>query len=166
MSTHTLGRGLALSATVLGLFACSHPVSQKLSDLCGGYSVVQHVVLVVDTLTSRAGADAQRLVGKKYPITVNLNNLLNPRNCDDRAGEGAVLGYIPDALATAVTTRKQVMRWDVEGKVLRVDLNPGVIDNNLSLALPMDGSNGRWSLSTLAGQVGWGRLLIDSTASR
>ncbi|HEY7861182.1 MAG TPA: hypothetical protein VIB98_07025 [Gemmatimonadaceae bacterium] len=166
MSTHTLGRALALSASVLGLLACSHPVSQKLSDLCGGYSVVQHVVLVVDTLTPRAGTDAQRLVGKRYPITINLNNLLNPRNCDDRSGEGAVLGYIPDALKTAVTSRKQVMRWDVEGKLLRVDLNPGVIDNNLNFALPLDGTDGHWSLSTLAGQLGWGRLLIDSTAGR
>lgn len=166
MSTHTLGRALVLSASVLGLFACSHPVSQKLTDLCGGYSVVQHVVLVVDTLTPRAGADAQRLAGKKYPITINLNNLLNPRKCDDRSGEGAVLGYIPDVLKTAVTSRKQVMRWNVEGKFLRVDLNPGVIDNNLNFALPMDGTDGRWSLSTLAGQVGWGRLLMDSTAGR
>ena len=166
MSTHSLARSIVALASLLGLSACTHPVSQKLTDLCGGYSVVQHVVLVVDTLTARAGPDAQRLVGKKYPITINLNNILNPRNCDDRAGEGAVLGYIPDALKTAVTSRKQVMRWDVEGKMLRVDLNPGVIDNNLNFALPMNGTDGRWSLSTLAGQVGWGRLLIDSRASR
>ena len=166
MSTHALSRALVLSVSLLGLFACTHPVSQKLSDLCGGYSVVQHVVLMVDTLTSRAGSDAQRLVGKKYPITINLNNILNPKRCEDRSGEGAVLGYIPDALETAVTSRKQVMRWDVEGKLLRVDLNPGVIDNNLTFALPMNGTDGRWSLSTLAGQVGWGRLVIDSTAAR
>lgn len=161
-----LRRALALSASLLAPFACAHAVSHNLSDLCGGYSVVQHVVLVVDTLTSRAGRDAERLVGKKYPITINLNNILNPRNCEDRAGEGAVLGYIPDALATAVTSRKQVMRWDVEGKVLRVDLNPGVIDNNLTFTLPMNGTDGRWAMSTLAGQIGWGRLLIDSTAAR
>ena len=77
-----------------------------------------------------------------------------------------VVGVVVERDAAAVATRKQVMRWDVEGKTLRVDLNPGVIDNNLSLSLPMNGTNGRWSLSTLAGQVGWGRLLIDSTASR
>jgi hypothetical protein len=166
LSTHALGRALVLSASLLTLSACTHPVSSKLRDLCGGYSVVQHVVLVVDTLTSRAGADAQRLLGKTYPVTINLHNILNPSSCEDRSGEGTVLGYIPDALETAVASRRQVMRWDVEGTLLRVDLNPGVIDNNLNFALPMDGTDGRWSLSTLAGQVGWGRLLIDSSAAR
>jgi hypothetical protein len=77
-----------------------------------------------------------------------------------------VLGYLPDALTTAVATRRQVMRWNIEGKVLRVDLNPGVIDNNLNFALPMDGSEGRWSLARLAGEVGYGRLLRDTTAAR
>jgi len=166
LSTRAIGRPVPLFASLLALFACSHSVSPKLSDLCGGYSVVQHVVLVVDTLTARAGPASQRLAGKQYPLTINLNNILNPRNCDDRAGEGAVLGYLPDVLSSAVTSRKQVMRWDVEGKNLRVDLNPGVIDNNLSFTLPMNGTAGRWSMSTLAGQVGWGRLLIDSTAAR
>jgi hypothetical protein len=157
---------LAALAIIVGLAACSHPVSDRLADLCGGYSVVQHVVLVVDTMTPRAGMDAQKLKGKSYPITINLHTLLNHRRCEDNSGEGAVLGYLPDALTTAVATRKQVMRWDIEGKVLRVDLNPGVIDNNLNFALPMDGSAGRWSLARLAGEVGFGRLLRDTTATR
>jgi hypothetical protein len=156
-----MGAGLA---AVLGLSACRHPVSEKLGDLCGGYSVVQHVVLVVDTLTPRAGSDAQRLKGKSYPITINLNNLRSRKRCEDDSGEGVVLGYLPDALTSAVATRKQVMRWDIEGKLLRVDLNPGVIDNNLNFALPMDGSAGRWSLATLSGEIGFGRLVRDTTA--
>ena len=65
-----------------------------------------------------------------------------------------MIGYLPDALTAAVTTRKQVMRWNIEGKVLRVDLNPGVIDNNLNFALPMDGSTGRWTLAKLRGPGG------------
>jgi hypothetical protein len=151
-------------AAALGLSACSHPVSEKLGDLCGGYSVVQHVVLIVDTLTPRAGSDAQKLRGKSYPVTINLNNLRSHKRCQDNSGEGVVLGYLPDALTAAVTTRKQVMRWDIEGKMLRVDLNPGVIDNNLNFALPMDGTDGRWSLAQLAGQIGFGRLVRDTTA--
>ncbi|MBA2683859.1 MAG: hypothetical protein H0U66_05160 [Gemmatimonadaceae bacterium] len=141
-------------------------MSERISDLCNGYSVVQHVYLVVDTLTSRAGTDAQRLKGKVYPVTINLHTLLNHKRCEDNSGEGAVLGYLPDALTTAVATRKQVMRWDIEGKMLRVDLNPGVIDNNLNFALPMDGRDGRWSLAKLAGQIGSGRLVRDTTALR
>jgi hypothetical protein len=156
---------LAALAPLIALAACRHPVSDRLADLCGGYSVVQHVVLVVDTVTPRAGMDAQRLQGKSYPLTINLHSLLNHRHCEDNSGEGAVLGYLPDALTTAVATRKQVMRWDIEGKVLRVDLNPGVIDNNLNFALPMDGGPGRWSLARLAGEVGFGRLLRDTTAA-
>ena len=164
MSTHVRGMvGVGLAA-VLGLSACSHPVSEKLGDLCGGYSVVQHVVLVVDTLTPRAGSDAQKLQGKTYPITINLNNLRSRKRCEDNSGEGVVLGYLPDVLTAAVATRRQVMRWDIEGKTLRVDLNPGVIDNNLNFALPMDGTDGRWSLAKLSGEIGFGRLVRDTTA--
>ncbi|MEO8879363.1 MAG: hypothetical protein ABI446_03125 [Gemmatimonadaceae bacterium] len=151
---------------MLGLSACSHPVSERIGDLCSGYSVVQHVFLVVDTLTPRAGPAAQRLRGKAYPVTINLHTLLNHKNCQDNSGEGAVLGYLPDALTAAVATRKQVMRWDIEGKLLRVDLNPGVIDNNLNFALPLEGGDGRWSLAKLSGQIGWGRLVHDTTAIR
>jgi hypothetical protein len=166
LSTRMRTVALMVLGALTGLAACAHPVSERLSDLCAGYSVVQHVVLVVDTLTPRAGIAAQRLRGNRYPLTINLNNRLHPRRCEDNSGEGSVIGYLPDALTAAVTTRKQVMRWDIEGKVLRVDLNPGVIDNNLNFALPMDGSQGRWTLAKLAGQVGFGRLLRDSTAGR
>lgn len=163
MSTHLRGVvGVAL-AIVLGLAACSHPVSEKLGDLCGGYSVVQRVVLVVDTLTPRAGSGAQKLKGNRYPVTINLNNLRSHSRCEDYSGEGVVLGYLPDVLTAAVATRKQVMRWSVEGKMLRVDLNPGVIDNNLNFALPMDGTDGRWSLAKLSGEIGFGRLVRDTT---
>ena len=119
---------------------------------------------MVDTLTPRAGSDAQKLKGKSYPLTINLNNLRNHKRCEDNGGEGVVLGYLPDALIAAVATRKQVMRWDVEGKMLRVDLNPGVIDNNLNFALPMDGGDGRWSLAKLSGEIGFGRLVRDTTS--
>jgi hypothetical protein len=166
LSTHVRSVVLASLAAVFGLAACNHQVSDRLTDLCGGYSVVQHVVLVVDTMTPRAGIDAQKLKGKSYPLTINLHSLLNHRHCQDNSGEGAVIGYLPDALTSAVATRRQVMRWDIEGQMLRVDLNPGVIDNNLNFALPMDGSAGRWSLARLAGEVGYGRLLRDSTEAR
>jgi hypothetical protein len=166
LSTHVRARALTVLATLCGLAACAHPVSTRLADLCAGYSVVQHVTLVIDTLTPRAGIGAQKLKGTSYPLTINLHNLLNRHRCEDNSGEGSVIGYLPDALTAAVTTRKQVMRWNMEGKLLRVDLNPGVIDNNLNFALPLDGSTGRWSLAKLSGQVGFGRLLRDSTAQR
>jgi hypothetical protein len=166
LSTHVGARALTVLATLCWLAACAHPVSTRLADLCAGYSVVQHVTLVIDTLTPRAGLAAQKLKGTSYPLTINLHNLLNRHRCEDNSGEGSVIGYLPDALTAAVTTRKQVMRWNMEGKLLRVDLNPGVIDNNLNFALPLDGSTGRWSLAKLSGQVGFGRLLRDSTAQR
>ena len=166
MSTHLRRLLLATSAALVLLAACTHPASQRIADLCSGYSVVQHVFLVVDTLTPRAGSDAQRLKGRMYPVTINLHSLLNHRRCEDNSGEGAVLGYLPDVLTAAVATRKQVMRWDVEGSVLRVDLNPGVIDNNLSFALPLNGADGRWSLAKLSGEIGWGRLVRDSASAR
>lgn len=166
MSTRLRGVVVAASSVVFGVVACSRPVSDRIADLCAGSSVVQHVVLVVDTLTPRAGTGASKLQGKSYPLTINLHSLLNHRRCEDNRGEGAVLGYLPDVLTAAEATRKQVMRWDIEGKVLRVDLNPGVIDNNLNFALPLDGSDGRWSLAKLSGQIGWGRLLRDTSFAR
>lgn len=166
MSTHLRGLVLVGMAASIGVSACSHPVSERLVDLCSGYSVVQHVYLVVDTLTPRAGSDAQRIRGRAYPVTINLHTLLNHKNCQDNSGEGAVLGYLPDVLTAAVATRKQVMRWGVEGKMLRVDLNPGVIDNNLNFSLPLDGGDGRWSLAKLSGQIGWGRLVHDTAGLR
>ena len=166
MSTHLRSLVIATSAAAFGLVACSHPASQRIADLCTGLSVVQHVVLIVDTLTPRAGADAAKLQGKSYPVTINLHSILSHRRCEDNSGEGVVLGYLPDVLTAAVATRKQVMRWDIEGRMLRVDLNPGVIDNNLNFALPLDGSDGRWSLAKLAGQLGWGRLLRDTVSAR
>jgi hypothetical protein len=166
LSTHVRSLVLMVSVAALAMVGCSRPVSERITDLCNGYSVVQHVYLVVDTLTPRAGPDAQRIRGKIYPVTINLHSLLNHRRCEDNSGEGAVLGYLPDALTTAVATRKQVMRWDIEGRMLRVDLNPGVIDNNLNFALPLDGTDGRWSLAKLSGQIGWGRLLRDTTGVR
>src|SRR5664279_3938775 len=156
---------LVVSAAALGVAGCNHPVSERITDLCNGYSVVQHVYLVVDTLTPRAGSAAQKLKGKIYPVTINLHTLLSHKRCEDNSGEGAVLGYLPDALTTAVASRKQVMRWDIEGRVLRVALNPGVIDNNLCVGRPLDGTDGRWSGAELAGQVGWGRPLRDGAAA-
>jgi len=166
LSTHARRVVVVACAALLGVAGCGHPVSEKLADVCFGYSVVQHVVLVVDTLTPRVGPDAQKLIGKSYPVTINLHTLLNHRRCEENSGEGAVLGYLPDVLTAAVATRKQVMRWYVEGTTLRVDLNPGVIDNDLNFSLPLDGRAGRWSLAHLSGEVGFGRLLRDSTAAR
>jgi hypothetical protein len=42
-----------------------------------------------------------------------------------------------------------------------IELNHGVRDNNLSLSLPLDGSDGHWTLSRFPGVVAEGRLIRE-----
>jgi hypothetical protein len=169
LSTETTRRRPVATALALALLlgACHSRPSYKLTDLCGGATgVTQRLTLVIDSAHPAAGASARGLVGKKYDLTLNLFNLLNPPRCEDRDGEASLSGYLPDFLSHAVSTRKQVPRWSIEGPDVAVQLNPGVLDDNLSFTLPLDGRDGRWGLSTLAGEVASGRLLVQHGEGR
>ena len=150
---------LAFASTLVCTEGCAHRTSFKLSDLCEGRSVAQHLELVIDSVRAPAGPELSRLAGHRFDVELNLVNLSAAHRCQDRSGEASIRAHLPDELASAVTSRKQVARWRIQGTQVAVDLNPGVLDNNLSFSLPLDGGNGRWSLSTIAGEVAGGRLL-------
>jgi hypothetical protein len=67
---------------------------------------------------------------------------------------------LPDELASAASGASTAY-WRIDSLAVAVDMNRGVADNNLSLSLPLDGSDGHWSLSRLTGVVAQGRLITQ-----
>jgi hypothetical protein len=156
-----VANAMALAAVVLALLplACAHRTSSRLSDLCEGGDVAARVVLVIDSVATVGGADLARMRGERFDILVNLFNQLGASSCADRSGEASIeIGDLPDELASAAS-KSGTAHWRVDSLAVVVDLNHGVRDNNLTFSLPLDGSDGHWTLSRFPGVVAEGRLL-------
>ncbi|HEU4585352.1 MAG TPA: hypothetical protein VFR95_06360 [Gemmatimonadaceae bacterium] len=152
---------LVAAVLALSLLACVHRTSSQLADLCEGGDVAAPVVLVVDSVAAVGGGELARLRGKRFDILVNLFNQPGPASCADRGGEASVeIDDLPDELAAAAT-RASTAHWRVDSLAVVVNLNHGVSDNNLTFSLPLDGSDGRWTLSRFPGVVAQGRLLRE-----
>ncbi len=165
------GRGWGSAGGPLGalalaaLAACAVPHTSSLSSLCSDESVVQHVVLVVDSVAPPGGLNVQELRGRRIALTLTLlSDVEQPSPfrspCPDATGRATWVGAIPGALRTGVGDSTRAA-WRIQGDKVRIDLNPGVADNNLEILLPIEGDGGRWGLSTLAGEVASGRVLLD-----
>jgi hypothetical protein len=156
-----VANAMALAAVVLALLplACAHHTSSRLADLCEGGDVAMRVVLVIDSVATVGGADLARMRGERFDILVNLFNQLGASSCADRSGEASIeIGDLPDELASAAS-RSGTAHWRVDSLAVAVELNHGVRDNNLTFSLPLDGSDGHWTLSRFPGVVAEGRLL-------
>jgi hypothetical protein len=141
--------------------ACAHRTSSRLTDLCEGSNVAANVVLVIDSVATVGGDELSRLKGERFDIVVNLFNQLEPASCPERSGEASVeLGDLPDELASAAS-KASTAHWRVDSLSVVVELNHGVADNNLSFSLPLDGSDGHWTLSRFPGVVAEGRLIRE-----
>ncbi|HEU4640961.1 MAG TPA: hypothetical protein VFS44_00810 [Gemmatimonadaceae bacterium] len=150
----------ALLAAALAASAClpSH-TGHSVLDICRGKDVGEELALALDSLGSGAPGTLHRLQGQRFHVSLTLVNPLTPAQCQDRSGTAYLsVDDLPDALAAA-TSGKKGGQWSIQGTRVSVNLNPGVMDNNLELDLPLDGKPGTWSLSTFAGRVAWGRLL-------
>jgi hypothetical protein len=148
-----------VAALALLPLACAHRTSSRLADLCEGGDVATRVVLVIDSVAAVGGADLARLRGDRFDVLVNLFNQLEPRGCADRSGEASIdVGDLPDELGSAAS-KSGSAHWRVDSLSVVVELNPGVRDNNLTFSLPLDGSDGHWTLSRFPGVVAEGRLL-------
>lgn len=162
----SLARGavrLALAAAGLALLpaACAHRTSSQLTDLCEGENVATRVVLVIDSVATVGGDELARLKGERFDIVVNLFNQLEPTSCPARSGEASVeIGDLPDELASAAS-KDGTAHWRIDSLAAVVELNHGVRDNNLSFSLPLDGSDGHWTLSRFPGVVAEGRLIRE-----
>jgi hypothetical protein len=153
----------ALAAVCLALLplACAQSTSSQLTDLCEGDNVATSVVLVIDSVATVGGDELARLKGERFDIVVNLFNQLQPTACPARSGEASVeIGDLPDELASAAS-KASTAHWRIDSLAVVVELNRGVADNNLSLSLPLDGSDGHWTLSRFPGVVAEGRLLRE-----
>ena len=149
-----------LASLALAL-ACVHHPSSTITDVCAGGDVAASVGLVIDSVAPVGGAGLEALRGETFDIVVNLFNQLENVHCVDRSGEASVdIEDLPDELASAAS-RARTAQWRVDGLAVVVELNRGVADNNLLLSLPLDGSDGRWSLSRLTGVVAQGRLIKE-----
>lgn len=155
---------LVLAGAVFALLpvACAHAGSAQLTDLCKGSDVTARVALVIDSVAEVGGDELARLRGERFDIAVNLfNNSLEPTSCADRAGEASVeIGDLPDELAAAAS-KAGTAHWRLDSLSVVVDLNHSVRDNNLVLSLPLDGSDGHWTLSRFPGVVAEGRLITQ-----
>ncbi len=154
-----IASAVAVAAVALLPLACAHRTSSRLTDLCEGGDVAARVVLVIDSVATVGGAGLARLRGERFDILVNLFNQPESRGCADRSGEASIdIGDLPDELASAAS-KSGTAHWRVDSLAVVVDLNHGVRDNNLTFSLPLDGSDGHWTLSRFPGVVAEGRLL-------
>ena len=148
---------------LLAMLACRPVIHADLGALCEGSNVAKHYTMVLDSVSDRATDDLRRLTGRRFRMDVGLYNGDKPysvsrHKCEDSFGEGHFQAELPDALAR-FTSRSGTLRWTIQGPQIDVDLNPGVVDQNLQLALPLDGISSRWTVGSLAGAVAGGRLL-------
>jgi hypothetical protein len=143
------------------VLGCLHHTSDQIQAVCAGANIGKHLTLVIDSVMPAADGDLVRFRGHRFDITVNLANPLSTSHCEDRSGSAsATVEELPDELARA-TAPKRGGLWRISGTRVAIDLNPGVLDRNLQLFLPLDGSTGEWRLSTLVGAVASGRLLAQ-----
>lgn len=150
---------LVTPLAALLMASCLHHTSSQIQAVCTGANVGKRLALVLDSVTPAADGNLLRLKGQRFDIMVNLANPLSTAHCEDRSGVAtATVDELPDELARA-TAPKRGGQWRVDGTRVVVDLNPGVLTQNLQLVLPLDGSPGEWRLATLAGAVASGRLL-------
>ncbi|HET7586147.1 MAG TPA: hypothetical protein VFK13_14640 [Gemmatimonadaceae bacterium] len=150
---------LAAFATAT-LTACATSGTSRVSGVCERSTVVQHVVLVVDSVSPRAGPELVPLQGDRVNLTLTLLPDRDPlHHCPDVSGPAAWSGELPDVLRTGAGDSAQAA-WRIEGDAVAMNLNPGVFDNNLLITLPLSGEVGHWGLSTFVGEVVGGRVLV------
>jgi hypothetical protein len=138
--------------------ACAPATARQLTALCDGRNVTLPVTLIVDSVSNLSGQAVQRLAGRQSDIVLTLVQTGTSVRCENESGLATYSGELPEALRTATDPDRR-LEWRIEGENVVVSFNPLVMDNNLGLALPLRGGPGRWSLSTLAGEIASGRVL-------
>jgi len=161
LSTDYIARQSTRTAVLLiGLLcagACAPHASSKLPDLCTGTAVSKRVTLVLDTVLT-PGSTLRALAGQRYAMTLHLTPQLTPGDCGDATGEASYDAQLPDELEAGISHTVSPT-WLVLATEVEVDFNPTMSNDHLQMRLPLDGSTGHWTLSSLAGQVARGRVL-------
>ena len=146
-----LGASLAL--------ACARKPAPTLAKLCFGGAARAHVSATIDTTRPPAGPELAAATGSRFELRFAFK-AVEPRgvesSCDGSTGTATFTGSLPDRIRTATSAAGQAT-WRIDGDTMLLDLNPGVRDNNVLVALPLNGGRGHWGLSTFAGEVAAGR---------
>jgi hypothetical protein len=164
LSTDTTRRFLgAASLALLSTSTACVPgrVGSALDSLCGSPPAAVQVAatLVIDSVRPAAPPALEDERGKSIPMTLTFHPdpAPIPPDCPDREGVVVYDGVLPLPLARSSAGSGNA-RWRMDGARLVVEFNPGTFDNNLGLWLPISGGEGRWWLSTFAGEVATGRV--------
>jgi hypothetical protein len=146
-----------LMAAALAL-ACAPKQAPTLTTLCSGGTAAAHVAATIDTTRPPAGPELSAAKGTRFELTFTFaapaTRGAEP-NCTGTSGTATFSGTLPDRIRTATSASGQVT-WRIDGDTVLLDLNPGTRDNNVFVALPLNGGRGHWGLSTFAGEVAAG----------
>lgn len=147
---------LLLSAAVA--LACTPKRAPTLAPLCSGSAAAAHVAATIDTTRPPAGPELAAARGTRFEIHFTFaapSTRATATGCTGTAGTAAFTGTLPDRIRTATSATGQAT-WRIDGETVLLDLNPGTRDNNVFVALPLNGGRGHWGLSTFAGEVAAG----------
>ena len=158
--------GALLLAAALSL-ACARKAPPTLAALCLGGTATAHVAATIDTTRPPAGPELAAAKGTRFELTLVFPAIeftaVEPRDaessCNGSAGTATFTGTLPDRIRTATSPAGQAT-WRIDGETVLLDLNPGTRDNNVFVALPLNGGRGHWGLSTFAGEVAAGGTTV------
>ena len=144
--------------------ACAHKRAPTLAALCSGGTAAAHLAATIDTTRPPAGPELAAATGSRFELHITFarpsTGAPSARaGCTGTAGSATFTGARPDGVRLA-TSAAGAATWRIERDTVLLDLNPGVRDNNLFIALPLHGGRGHWGLSTFAGEVAGGRTEI------
>jgi hypothetical protein len=162
-SRHFRVGALPLALALLAAFHACTPgrVADALESLCATPPVAVQLsaTLVIDSVTQAGPRPLEAERGRRVPVTLVFHPDPPPiaPDCPDREGTVVYEGALPLSLSQASAGSGNA-RWRMEGARIVIEFNPGTFDNNLGLWLPLPDGEGRWWLSTFAGEVASGRV--------
>ena len=151
-------RGCTLLVVAALSFACAPKQPPTLAALCSGSTATAHVAATIDTTRPPAGAELVAAKGTRFELTFTFaapSTQGANSDCTGTTGTATFSGTLPDRIRTAASAAGQAT-WRIDSETVLLDLNPGTRDNNVFVALPLNGGRGHWGLSTFAGEVAAG----------
>ena len=148
-------RAAALLVGAVLSLACATKQPPTLAALCSGGTATAHIAATIDTTRPPAGAELVAAKGTRFELTFTFaapSSRGADSSCTGTTGPATFSGTLPDRIRTATSAAGQAT-WRIDGETVLLDLNPGTRDNNVFVALPLNGGRGHWGLSTFAGEV-------------
>ncbi|HET9004110.1 MAG TPA: hypothetical protein VFN39_08965 [Gemmatimonadaceae bacterium] len=138
--------------------ACAPKQPPTLAALCSGGTATARIAATIDTTRPPAGPELAAAKGTRFELTFTFAAPATrgaDSHCTGTAGTAIFSGALPERLRPATSSVGRAS-WRIDGETVLLDLNPGTRDNNVFVALPLNGGRGHWGLSTFAGEVAAG----------